>query len=126
MKCRVNIEETKNCLCLKARKTAREITRRYEEALRPFGLKATQFSILSVLAIKGRTQISELAELLGLERTSLSRSIDILEERNWVKSKKSSDGRERPMVITKQGMSTLESAFPHWQSVQQQVESETS
>lgn len=125
MKCRINIEETKNCHCLKARKKAREITRRYEEALRPFGLKATQFSILSVLAIKGRTLLSELADLLGLERTSLSRSVDILEDRGWVKSKKSSDGRERPMVITRLGMVTLESAFPHWQHVQREVGSET-
>ena len=124
MKPRFNIEETKNCHCLKARKKAREITRRYEEALRPFGLKATQFSILSVLAIKGRTLLSELADLLGLERTSLSRSIDILEERNWVKSKKSNDGRERPMVITKPGISTLEAAFPHWHNVQREFESE--
>lgn len=121
MKSKVPIEETKFCHCLAARKRARDLTRRYEAALRPFGLKATQFSILSVLAIKGQTLLTQLARILGLERTTLTRSLGILEANGWVYSRSSEDGRERPIEITGEGLKLLEEAFPHWKKVQDSV-----
>ncbi|MFB9807040.1 hypothetical protein ACFFQF_18180 [Haladaptatus pallidirubidus] len=51
----MDFSATKDCHCLAARRRAREITRLYEEKLRPHGLRATQFSVLAALALKGPT-----------------------------------------------------------------------
>ncbi len=66
------------CHCLAARRRARAITRHYEAKLRRHGLRATQFSILAALALAGPMPTGRLAELLGLERTTLTRSAALL------------------------------------------------
>lgn len=115
----VGLEATRGCYCLTARKTARALTRHYEEYLRPHGLRATQFSILAALAMKGPTPVGELAELLGLERTTLTRSAGILHERSWTAAGRSQDGRERRLRITEAGLAKLESALPAWTQAQE-------
>lgn len=115
---------TKDCHCLAARRTARAITRLFEEKLRPHGLRATQFSILAALALKGPAPISELAELLGLERTTLTRSGALLERYGWVRAVPSKDGRERPLQLVPAGRRKLEAAFPAWKAAQQLVSRE--
>lgn len=113
---------TKDCHCLAARRRARELTRLYEKKLRPHGLRATQFSILAALALKGPTPISELAEFLGLERTTLIRSTALLERHGWVETDRSKDARERPVRLTSSGRRKVEGAFPAWSEVQDLVD----
>jgi DNA-binding MarR family transcriptional regulator len=117
----VDFEITKGCYCLRARKAARAITRLYEEKLRPHGLRATQFSILAALACKGPTRIGELAEALGLERTTLTRSATLLAQKGWTADAASQDGRERLIEITASGLSKLEAALPSWEQAQAQA-----
>lgn len=109
------------CHCLAARRTARAITRVYEAGLRPHGLRATQFSILAALALKGPTPVGELAELLGLERTTLTRGATLLERKGWIGSGRSRDARERVLRLTEDGRRKLESAFPAWKEAQELV-----
>src|SRR5262249_13424030 len=106
------------CHCLAARRNAREITRHFEAALRRHGLRATQFSILAALALGGSMPMGELASLLGLERTTLTRSATLLERDGWVRRRPSRDGRERPLVLTAPGRRKLESACPSWKVAQ--------
>ena len=113
---------TKDCHCLAARRRARELTRLYEKKLRPHGLRATQFSILAALALKGPTPISELAELLGLERTTLTRSTAVLVRNGWVETDRWEDARERLLRLTSPGRRKLEAAFPAWLEVQSLVD----
>lgn len=117
-----DLSETRNCYCLKARRAARELTRLYEEKLRPHGLRATQFSVLAALSQKGPTPVGELADLLGLERTTLSRSATLLTRNGWVASDPSSlDARERVLNLTPAGRDKLEAAFPDWKVAQEQA-----
>jgi DNA-binding MarR family transcriptional regulator len=88
------------CHCLAARRRARAITRHFETALRRHGLRATQFSTLAALALARPMPMGELAELLGLERTTLTRSATLLERNGWVRTDRSADGRERPLRLT--------------------------
>ena len=111
------------CRCLAARRTARAITREYDAKLRPHGLRATQFSVLAVLALAGPRPISELAEHLGLERTTLTRSAALLEQSGWVRADRSEDGRERPLLLTASGRRKLESSYPAWKAAQDSTES---
>jgi DNA-binding MarR family transcriptional regulator len=113
------LEATRGCYCLTARKAARALTRLYEERLRPHGLRATQFSVLAALAVKGPTRVVELAEMLGLERTTLTRSVALLQRDGWTSTVRSDDHRERVLGITDEGLRKLESALPAWQQAQE-------
>jgi DNA-binding MarR family transcriptional regulator len=120
----IDLSETRACHCLAARRRARELTRFYEEKLRPHGLRATQFSILAALSQKGPTPISELADILGLERTSLTRSANVLERNGWVDTAPSEDARERPLRLTAEGRHKVEGAFPAWKEAQDLIDQE--
>jgi DNA-binding MarR family transcriptional regulator len=109
------------CHCLAARRRARAITRHFETALRRHGLRATQFSTLAALALARPMPMGELAELLGLERTTLTRSATLLERNGWVRTDRSADGRERPLRLTAAGRRKLESAYPSWKNAQDTV-----
>ncbi len=109
------------CHCLAARRRARAVTRHFEAGLRPHGLRATQFSILAALALSGSLPMGELAELLGLERTTLTRSATLLARNGWLRADRSADGRERPLLLTASGRRKLEAAYPAWKAAQDSV-----
>jgi DNA-binding MarR family transcriptional regulator len=109
------------CHCLAARRNARAITRHFEAGLRRHGLRATQFSILAALALAPAMPMGELAELLGLERTTLTRSARLLTRNGWVRTDRSADGRERPLLLTASGRRKLESAYATWKAAQDSV-----
>jgi DNA-binding MarR family transcriptional regulator len=112
------IAATRGCLCLSARKTARLLTRHFDEYLRQTGLRSTQFSILAALANTGGATVTRLADVLGLERTTLSRSAELLEENGWVTSQSTEDARERLLDLTAAGMAQLEASLPAWEAAQ--------
>jgi DNA-binding MarR family transcriptional regulator len=121
-----DIAACRGCHCLAARRYARAITRLFEQKLRPHRLRATQFSVLAVLALKGPTPVAELADILGLERTTLTRVGRVLERRGWLGSARSKDARRRPMQLTPAGRRKLEAAFPAWKQAQDLVDSRLS
>jgi DNA-binding MarR family transcriptional regulator len=110
------------CHCLAARRNARAMTRLFEAKLRPHGLRATQFSVLAVLALMGPMPMGELARRIGLERTTLTRSAARLERNGWIRADRSEDGRERPLRLTEAGRRKVEVAFPAWKAAQDSVD----
>ncbi|HWO74022.1 MAG TPA: MarR family transcriptional regulator [Dehalococcoidia bacterium] len=98
------------------------MTRLYEARLRPHGLRATQFSVLAALALKGPTPQWELAELLGLERTTLTRVAAVLTRKGLLGSARPSDGRERRLEVTAAGLDSLARALPAWRAAQAEAE----
>src|SRR5260221_5972440 len=82
----INLQLCADCHCLAARRNAREITRLFDERLRPHGLRTTQFSVLALLALGGGASVNRVADALGVERTTLTRSTTILERRGWGKN----------------------------------------
>lgn len=115
------IEETRDCFCLAARKRARELTRRYEAAFRPYGLRATQFSVLAALAQTGPVPVSKLADILGLERTTLTRIASVMERDGRLSIARGDDERVRILNITADGKRVLAAALPAWQRVQKET-----
>jgi DNA-binding MarR family transcriptional regulator len=112
---------TKDCHCLAARREARAITRIYEERLRPHGLRAPQFSVLAVLSLKGAGPITELAEILVVDRTTLTRSAAVLKRRGLIDEAPSDDAREHRLRITAAGRRALAAALPAWREAQELV-----
>jgi DNA-binding MarR family transcriptional regulator len=110
----VDLASTRACPCLAARRRARAITRHFDAYLRPHGLRSTQFSVLAALALRGPTVRGRLADGLGLERTTLTRSASTLERQGWIETLGTSDGRERPLALTAAGRRALDAALPAW------------
>lgn len=107
------------CLCLASRRASRAITRAFDRRLRPHGIRATQFSILVMLIERGPTMLGELAESLGLERTTLSRNLDVVADRGWVKiGVGTEDARSRIVAIGREGRKAVAAALPAWRDAQ--------
>ena len=73
------------CTCARLRRTARRLTRAYDRALRPSGLRLTQYSVLANVTRAGGLSITELAERLAMDRTTLTRNLRPLEAAGWVR-----------------------------------------
>lgn len=115
------LRATRECACLAARAKARFLTRVFDAHLRPHGLRSTQFSVLAALAQTGPILLGDLADLLGLERTTLTRGVAILEERGLVETVPAEDARKRPLSLTRAGGARLARALPDWQRAQQEA-----
>lgn len=118
----VDLGATRACPCLAARRHARALTRHFDGYLRPHGVRSTQFSVLAALAQIGPTGRGRLADLLGLERTSLTRSAATLERNGWIETLESGDGRERPLALTDAGRRALDAALPAWQAARDHLD----
>jgi DNA-binding MarR family transcriptional regulator len=113
-----DLRTTRFCHCLAARREARALTRLFEAKLRPYGLKATQFSVLAALANLGATPVTALAEFLVLERTTLTRVAGVMSRNGWLTDISSEDARQRLLALTPAGRRKVEAAFPAWREAQ--------
>jgi DNA-binding MarR family transcriptional regulator len=111
----------KTCFALHARMTARLLSRTYEAALRPLGLKLPQFGILGAIGHGTTASETVLADRLGLERTTLVRNLKVLAENGWIEPVMG-DGRGLRHRLTPAGQAILEAAIPLWQKAQDQLE----
>ena len=75
------VEVADGCACKNLRRSARAVTRLYDEALRPSGLRITQFTLLVAVALSEPVPITRLADALDLDRTTLARDLKPLTER---------------------------------------------
>jgi len=112
------------CTCATLRRTARALTQIYEEALRPFGLRATQFTILQVLSLAGELTQGELGRILAMDSTTLTRTLEIMSRQRWIAKRRGKDRREWRLRIAKAGKAQFEGAVPAWQQVQDKVKRE--
>ena len=120
-KCR---EIGRTCACFKVRKAARAITKLYEEVLRPSGLRPTQFSLLMATRVMGPVTVLNLAQVTVMDRTTLTRNLQILEKRGVITIKPGEDRREREINLTAVGMEVLTKAIPLWEEAQERVKKE--
>ena len=108
------------CACANLRRATRMVTQAYDAALRPVGLRATQFTMLSVLAKRGQIRQSKLAEILGMDGSTLTRNLRPLLKNEWIQIDREEDQRVRLISITKPGRQVLDDAVPLWRQVQSQ------
>lgn len=107
------------CACFNIRKSARMLTQRYDEALQPIDLRSTQFSILATLANVESITITELADSLLMDRTTLTRNLRPIEKQDFIKTVPGIDRRTRVISISKKGLNKLKKAIPLWRKAQQ-------
>lgn len=111
------------CLCLHAQSAARALARRFDAVLRAVGLTNQQFSLLMALNRPEPPPMGPVADLLAMDRTTLTAALKPLERRGLVRVEPSpTDGRARILVLTAAGCQTLAAAVPIWQETHAAVE----
>jgi DNA-binding MarR family transcriptional regulator len=111
------------CLCLHVQRAARALARRFDEALRPLGLTQGQFSLLTSLNRPEPPTISSVADLLAMDRTTLTANLKPLERRGLVKvAVDKDDKRSRRLIVTTAGRALLGKAYPVWKKTHGETE----
>ena len=118
------------CLCLHVQRAARVLARRFDEALKPVGLTNGQFSLIMSLNrpdMPGvpRATIGSVAELMGMDRTTVTASARVLFERGLITVKaEPEDRRTKVLRLTEEGRQVLADAVPIWMRVHGEIERE--
>lgn len=112
------------CICLHIQRAARALARRFDDALRPVNITNGQFSLLMSLNRPEPPGMAPVAELLGMDRTTLTAALKPLERRGLVAiSADPSDRRGRLLTLTPRGKTLLARAMPIWERTSQEIES---
>ena len=111
---RLDLTGTTACASFSFRKTARAVTRLYDLAFQDFGMRSTQFTLLVGIAKTQPTAIGALGELLILDRTTLTRSLRLLEKEGLISISKRSRMRQRFLSLTAKGERVLARSLPAW------------
>ena len=111
-------------MCSSIRRASRALTQLYEQALRPIGLRATQFTILQVLLRAGDVSQGQLGKMLAMDSTTLTRTLEIMLRQDWVAERRGVDHRQRWLRLAKAGRAELDRALPGWEKVQSQIKRE--
>lgn len=107
-----------DCTCFNLRKAARAVTQYYDDALRPSGLRVTQFSLLSVIKQFGTVNIGTLADEAVMDRTTLTRNLKLLEQEGLVTITAGDDARVREVSLTAAAQEQLAGAHKYWRKAQ--------
>lgn len=111
------------CLCLHLQRAARVVARRFDDALRPLELTQGQFSLLMSLNRPEPPSIGSVADLLAMDRTTLTANLKPLERRGLVRIKvDEADRRGRRVALTADGRALLAAAVPIWKRTHATVE----
>lgn len=111
------------CLCLHVQRAARALARKFDEVLRPLDLTNGQFSLLTSLNRPEPPTIGSVADLLAMDRTTLTAALKPLERRKLLKvAVDKEDKRSRRLIITAAGRALLSKAFPIWKQTHVEVE----
>src|SRR6185437_5051200 len=115
------------CLCLHAQRAARAIARSFDMALKPAGITIGQFSLLMSLNRPKPPNLSSVASLLAMDRTTLTANLKPLERRRLVEmAADSTDARARLLRLTSAGRKVLTKAVPIWRHLHAEIEKELS
>jgi len=110
------------CYCATLRQAARAVTTLYEEALADSGLHATQFTALQLLKGMPMLTTTELADAIGIDQTTATRSLALIRKSGLAADMPGSDRRERRWALTAEGEARLRKLTPRWEAAQERFE----
>ena len=106
------------CIAVRVRLINRVITALYDEALRPHGLRVSQGNILVAVARRGEARPAEIGRMLRIERSTLSRDVEVMKRAGWLESDPPGGGRSQVLRVTPEGRRLLADAQPAWEKAQ--------
>ena len=109
------------CVGMRLRQLNRVVTRIYDEALRPLGLKTSQVNIMVAAWKLGIANPVKVCEVLDLDPSTLSRNVERMRTKGWLEVVPDDDARQQPFRLTGAGKRLLEKVVPRWGVAQRQV-----
>lgn len=110
------------CVAYNLRKVSRKVTNFYQEKINVSGLQGTQFPLLLAIKLNQPISITELAGILNIDRTTLSRNLKLLEKKGHIfMGAQEQDNRQRTVALTAQGLELFDTALPLWQEAQDDI-----
>ncbi len=109
------------CSCFNLRKATRAITQCFDHALEPIGIRATQFTLLVTMASVSARTLTEMASILVMDRTTLTRNLKPLEKMGLIQSVAPRDKRSKAYALTERGRDILNRSVPIWEEIQKKV-----
>lgn len=109
------------CLGFHVRRASRIMAQQYDAAFRPVGLAQTQFTLLVAIHLLEPVPITQLAQDLLTDQTTITRNIKLLERRGLVTSHPGEDRRIKLSSLTVEGQAVLEQALPLWEQAQSEL-----
>jgi DNA-binding MarR family transcriptional regulator len=100
----------------------RILTQYYDARLAPAGILITQFMLLSAIDHMEQAQITPLADMLLMDRTTLTRNLKVLEKKGWIEIQAGTDQRTRIVQLRDDGKAIMSRAYPLWIKTQTEVE----
>jgi len=106
------------CACFNVRSAARAITDLYDRTLEPSGLKLSQFAILTVVAGRAGATMQMVAAELGLDPSTMTRTLRPLEDAGLVRTRAGGDKRAKELALTSAGRAKLRQCGELWSTAQ--------
>jgi len=116
-----DLAECRECTGFNLRKATRVVTQIYDDAMRPTGLRATQYALLVHAYAMGPVQLTRLAEEMVTDRTTIARNLEPLEKEGLLKIENGEDRRSRIISVTDRGLRKLTEAYPVWKRTHDEV-----
>ena len=116
------LDISKACFAVRLRKFNREVSGIYDGYLRPHGLTIAQFNLLVSIGAHGKVSPSRLAQVLSLEKSTVSRNVEKMQVNKWVKTTPHDDKRRHLLALTDSGEKLLEKVIPAWHLAQKETE----
>jgi DNA-binding MarR family transcriptional regulator len=114
-------EVVEHCLLTRTRSISRVVTSMYDQALRPYGLNSSQFSMLVLIGKMNGASRAELGRANHLERSTSTRNLQLMLDQGWIEELAPTSGRSRPILLSEAGRKLLTTAMPAWRSAQQEA-----
>src|ERR1700730_16921003 len=118
-------EETKRiereCVAFRVRKLNRMVTAIYDSALASAGLKTSQYSVLVAVANREKARPAELAKLLQMDESTLSRNVERMCAKGWLRLEPDADRRSHLIEVTDKGQALIRKCLPAWQRAPTEV-----
>ncbi|NEQ53339.1 MAG: winged helix-turn-helix transcriptional regulator [Leptolyngbya sp. SIO3F4] len=112
---------TNDCIAMRLRQLNRIVTRLYDDALRPLGFTINQLNILATIVSRGPIPPGQLGQMLGMEKSTVSRTVERMYKRGWIEIGPGKDRRSQSLKATPQGRQLLATAAPVWHELQVNV-----
>lgn len=109
------------CTNMRLRQLVRRVSSHYDAEMAKAGLKTTQYSLLTHIHKLGPLRPGELAKIMGLSASTLTRNLKPVMDAGWIAMSAGSDARSRMVVITPDGRAKRDEARLLWKAAQQSL-----
>jgi DNA-binding MarR family transcriptional regulator len=111
----------RECVGFRVRMMNRMVTAIYDDAMLSAGLKTSQFTVLVAVASREESRPAELAKFLQMDESTLSRNVDRMCNKGWLKLVPEQDRRSHLIAITDSGRALIRKSYPAWRKAQDEV-----